>query len=135
MPEEVLPDSDTDSLFILYAVLCLTKGSTVSNQDVHDAWSAWMTLRGEQHESLVPYDQLPARRAGRGQPLHAGNPASSYPSRQVGHSWFLRDLGNPGSFKLLTERAGSGISGAGPRWYPEGDDAPNWVLSRLTPEH
>jgi hypothetical protein len=60
VPEDALPESDTDSLFIFYAVLCLTKGSKVSGEDVHDAWSAWMTLRGEQHESLVPYQELPA---------------------------------------------------------------------------
>ncbi len=60
VPRGAVPDEDTDLLFVLYALLCLTKGSTVSNEDVHDAWSAWMTLRGEQHPSLVQYDQLPS---------------------------------------------------------------------------
>ena len=60
VPRDALPASDMDALFILYAVLCLTKGSKVSREDVHDAWSAWMTLRGEGHESLVPYEELPA---------------------------------------------------------------------------
>jgi hypothetical protein len=53
-----LPESDLDSLFLFYAVLCLTKGSDVSRRDVHDAWSAWMTLRGEEHEALIPFDDL-----------------------------------------------------------------------------
>lgn len=59
-PRESIPDSDTESLFILYALLCLAKGQEVSGEDVHDAWSTWMTLRGEQHASLVPYDRLPS---------------------------------------------------------------------------
>lgn len=61
VPDDVLPESSGDALFIMYAVLCLTKGADVSRRDVHDAWSAWMTLRRQRHESLVPYSDLPAQ--------------------------------------------------------------------------
>lgn len=54
------PDDDTRNLFVLYAVLAEARGSEVTARDVHDAWSAWMILRGEAHRSLVPFDELPA---------------------------------------------------------------------------
>lgn len=62
VPESLLPDGDTNALFLLYAVLALSKGTAVEARDVHDAWSAWMTLQGEDdhHESIVPYDELDA---------------------------------------------------------------------------
>ncbi len=55
----VLPDDDTRMLFVLYAVLADSRGSAVTAHDVHDAWSAWMILRGEEHRSLVPFEELP----------------------------------------------------------------------------
>lgn len=55
---ELVPEGDVDALFLLYAVLAKVKGSDVSLEDVHDAWSAWMTLRSERHEAVVPFSQL-----------------------------------------------------------------------------
>ena len=58
VPQEVLPDEDTDLLFLMYAVLVLTVGEDVRAEDVHDAWSAWMTYRDPSHESIKPFAQL-----------------------------------------------------------------------------
>ena len=48
-------------LLRIYAVLCLVKGSQVTNEDVHDAWSAWKSGFGEEHKSLKPFDELDQR--------------------------------------------------------------------------
>lgn len=58
LPSELVPDSDADDLMLLYALLCRTVGSSVSRENVHDAWTVWMTQRGETHESMVPYTDL-----------------------------------------------------------------------------
>jgi hypothetical protein len=54
----VLPEGDTDLLFVMYAVLALTVGEDVRAEDVHDTWSAWMTYRDPSHESIKPFAQL-----------------------------------------------------------------------------
>jgi hypothetical protein len=59
IPAASLPEGDIGTLMRLYALLALAKGPGVSSEDVHDAWSVWMTIQGEGHESLVPFDQLP----------------------------------------------------------------------------
>jgi hypothetical protein len=58
VPQEVLPEGDTDLLFLMYAVLALTVREDVRAEDVHDAWSAWMTYRDPSHESIKPFAQL-----------------------------------------------------------------------------
>ncbi len=58
LPRHLVPDSDADLLFRLYAVLALAKGEAVSSEDVHDAWTAWMSQRGLAHRSMVPFDEL-----------------------------------------------------------------------------
>ena len=60
VPAESLPDGDTTDLFRSYAVLLLAKGEAATREDVHNAWVAWMASRGEDHESMVPFDELPA---------------------------------------------------------------------------
>ena len=45
-------------LYLLYAILALAKGEATTRRDVHDAWVAWMTMRGEDHESMVPFERL-----------------------------------------------------------------------------
>lgn len=47
-------------LMRIYAVLCCTKGEATTNQDVHDAWSAWTDGRNPEHKSLVPFGELTA---------------------------------------------------------------------------
>jgi hypothetical protein len=56
---EQLPRDDAETLFLFYAVLALAKGAAVTNSDVHDAWVAWKTSRGEgAHESATPFGEL-----------------------------------------------------------------------------
>jgi hypothetical protein len=59
VPPGELPHDDTKSLFRLYAVLLLAKGEDVTLADVHNAWSAWTSDREGNHESLVPFEELP----------------------------------------------------------------------------
>lgn len=70
-PSTLLPDgaNDLQRLFRLYALLGLTKGANVTTRDVHDAWAVWMLERGEDHESLVPFDQLSASVQAEDQPF------------------------------------------------------------------
>jgi hypothetical protein len=58
LPQEILPEGDTELLFLMYAVLALTVGEDVRAEDVHDAWSAWMTYCDPSHESIKPFPQL-----------------------------------------------------------------------------
>lgn len=59
VPSDLLPDEDDlDQLFRLYAVLVRAKGQATTSADVHDAWTAWMLGRGDEHESVKPYEQL-----------------------------------------------------------------------------
>jgi len=30
----------------------------VTAENVHDAWTAWMTARGKEHDSMVPFGKL-----------------------------------------------------------------------------
>jgi hypothetical protein len=69
VPHEVLPEGDTDLLFLMYAVLTLTVGDKVQAEDVHDTWSAWMTYRDPSHESIKPFTQLSSRMKKTDQPF------------------------------------------------------------------
>jgi hypothetical protein len=60
VPDNLLPDEDSELLFLMYAVLLLSKGADVTREDVHNAWAAWMTHIGKRHESLVPFADLPS---------------------------------------------------------------------------
>jgi hypothetical protein len=53
-----LPQEDTKSLFRLYAVLLLAKGASVTLEDVHNAWSAWMSESDPDHDSIRPFHEL-----------------------------------------------------------------------------
>lgn len=53
-----LPKDGLDELFASYALLALSKGSRVTNEDVHDAWSTWATQFDPGNDSLVPFDEL-----------------------------------------------------------------------------
>lgn len=59
IPPEVLPDSDRiDELMLIYAVLASAKGVAVVNEDIHNAWAAWMSFDKPEHQSIVPYTDL-----------------------------------------------------------------------------
>jgi hypothetical protein len=59
VPSDALPDEDTRSLFLSYAVLLLAKGEAVTPEDVHNAWVAWAASMGGDRESMVPFSELP----------------------------------------------------------------------------
>jgi hypothetical protein len=59
VPDDALPNEDTSALFLMYAVVLLARGEDTGREDVHNAWVAWMTTKGEQHESMVPFAELP----------------------------------------------------------------------------
>jgi hypothetical protein len=58
IPKDRLPEGDADGLLRLYAVLLRAKGKSITQSDVHDAWSAWMAERDAHHDALVPYADL-----------------------------------------------------------------------------
>jgi hypothetical protein len=59
VPAELLPRGDTETLFLIYAVLALAKREAVTAEDVHNAWVAWMTLEGKDHEAMREFADLP----------------------------------------------------------------------------
>lgn len=61
IPPSRIPDGSADELFRIYAVLLRAKGGSVTESDVHDAWSAWMVEREADHDALLPYEQLTDR--------------------------------------------------------------------------
>lgn len=58
VPEHLIPEGETDSLFLIYAVLALAKGRSVTTRDVHNAWAAWMASRHPLHDAIRPFDEL-----------------------------------------------------------------------------
>lgn len=58
VPAHLVPP-DSNGLFLIYAVLACSKGEAVTAEDVHGAWVAWMEIRGEAHESMAPFSELP----------------------------------------------------------------------------
>ena len=60
IPAQTRPADDAQAMYRLYALLVLTRGTGTSLADVHNAWSVWMLERGMDHESLVPFEELPA---------------------------------------------------------------------------
>jgi hypothetical protein len=58
IPEERMPAGDAHELLRLYAVLLRAKGGNVTQSDIHDAWSAWMAGRNDNHSALVAYEDL-----------------------------------------------------------------------------
>lgn len=58
VPRNLLPGEETGSLFRLYALLALAKGTAVEARDVHNAWTAWMQERDPDHRSIKPFEEL-----------------------------------------------------------------------------
>ena len=55
-----LPQVGLDDLFDMYAVLALAKGNYVTNEDVHNAWSAWAHKYEPNNDFIVPFWELPS---------------------------------------------------------------------------
>jgi hypothetical protein len=45
-------------LYRIYAVLALVKGPHTTNEDVHNAWAAWMAGQNPAHHSLILFEDL-----------------------------------------------------------------------------
>ncbi|WP_316529512.1 DUF7701 domain-containing protein [Kitasatospora brasiliensis] len=60
LPAEARPPAGCDDLFRIYAVLLQAKGEQVTDEDVHNAWTAWTQTTDDTHKSLVPFDDLDA---------------------------------------------------------------------------
>ena len=73
VPSDALPNEDTSSLFLLYAVLLLAKGEEVTREDVHNAWVAWMESSGGARVDGSVRGAA-ARNASRGLALRPGDP-------------------------------------------------------------
>jgi hypothetical protein len=58
LPDDAEPPEDSAALFRIYAVLLRAKGDLVTEEDVHDAWSAWMQTVDDSHEALIPFSDL-----------------------------------------------------------------------------
>lgn len=56
-PESVPPDEDI-SLYRLYALLLLTKGTDVTLDDVHNAWVVWASDHEPDSRYLIPFKEL-----------------------------------------------------------------------------
>ncbi len=57
---DILPKTDVDRLFRIYAALALAKGAAVTAEDVHNAWAAWECDRKPNSPSIMPFDRLSA---------------------------------------------------------------------------
>ena len=57
-PDSTSSSDHAEALFLIYAVLARSKGTSTDARDVHDAWVAWMLIRGADHPSMVPFDEL-----------------------------------------------------------------------------
>ncbi|MFE6050473.1 hypothetical protein ACFQ6N_06955 [Kitasatospora sp. NPDC056446] len=60
LPSEARPPAGSDDLFRIYAVLLQAKGEQVTDEDVHNAWTAWAQSTDDTHKSLVAFDELDA---------------------------------------------------------------------------
>lgn len=56
--QHVMQDAKFDVLFDMYAVLAITKGVAVTNQDVHIVWSIWARKHQPDHPAIAPYETL-----------------------------------------------------------------------------
>jgi len=60
LPPKDRPGEHAEELYRLYALLVLTTGEATTLENVHDAWSTWMTAHQPHHESIRPFRQLDA---------------------------------------------------------------------------
>ena len=56
-PASSPPDEDL-ALYRLYAVLLLAKGVEVTDEDVHNAWSAWAAEHDPESPKIAPFKEL-----------------------------------------------------------------------------
>jgi hypothetical protein len=49
-------------LYLLYALLVLTVSESVTKEDVHNAWAAWIRIQGRDHPAVLPFSMLEPER-------------------------------------------------------------------------
>jgi len=47
-----------EGLLDVYALLVFTVGKNCTNENIHDAWSIWMSKTEPNHKSLIPFNEL-----------------------------------------------------------------------------
>jgi hypothetical protein len=58
IPRDLWPEEDAATLFRLYALLLQVKDHDVTDEDVHDAWAAWMLGNNPRHPAIRPFAEL-----------------------------------------------------------------------------
>lgn len=58
LPKDARPEEHAVELYRLYALLVLVRGHRTTLEDVHDAWSTWMSAYEPTHSSLRPFNEL-----------------------------------------------------------------------------
>lgn len=58
LPANARPAKHADELYRLYALLVRVSGQHTTLQNVHDAWSTWMSAHQPTHRSLRPFEHL-----------------------------------------------------------------------------
>lgn len=53
-----LTNKGIEELFDTYAVIALSKGPEVTDEDIHDAWLAWKTKFNPQDGNIIPFEML-----------------------------------------------------------------------------
>lgn len=71
LPIASRPEAHANELYRLYALLALVSGESTTLENVHDAWSAWMTAHDPDHESLRPFRELDPETRGEDRPYLA----------------------------------------------------------------
>lgn len=49
---------DSESLFLLYALLATSTGTNTTLRDIHNAWAIWQFPKNPNHNALVPFEEL-----------------------------------------------------------------------------
>ena len=82
VPPSVRPNHPAElRLFRMYALLALSKGSSTTREDVHNAWAAWMLEIDPTHSAIRPFRELTDEQHQQDDPfLRAINHVSEGPS-------------------------------------------------------
>jgi len=58
-PQCALTEGDR-TIYLIFAILALTKGTDTTKEDVHHALDAWNVLIDPEFKGVVPFDEMPA---------------------------------------------------------------------------
>lgn len=69
LPKGTDVPSSSEELFRVYAVLMRAKGEQTTAEDVHDAWTAWISRTDPHHASAIPFNELDVETKAADQPF------------------------------------------------------------------